>query len=847
MNNKLQDKSTLRTILLLFFISGITALVYQTLWVRICGRIFGVTVFAVSCVLTAFMTGLASGSFYFGKLVDKRKNPLIIWALLELGIGIYALIFPLLIQAVNSIHIAVYRAFHPGFVSLTALRFFLSFIIMIIPAALMGGTLPVLSKFTVKRLKEIGWNVGSLYSVNSLGAVIGTFITAFFLIHILGIKLSLFITALVNLLLAYAAYRLAKSAGPEPAGLDSPEAGASGRTVQGGLLWLVLSVFFIEGFAALALEVIWSRVFIFHFGNSIYSFTIVAATFIAGISLGGYISSRYADRIKDKLLVFGLIEVLVGITCFLASLLISWKVPGLFHMLSGITRMGWWGYTSVRIIISLLIMIIPTTLMGLTFPIVCRIYTSSLRKTGSQVGNAYGINTAGSILGSFAGGFILIPLFGIRPGITFMAILIMLAGGMVLLFHPGKKPAFKAATSMFLIIMTLVFLVVKLPDHYVRHNRYRNFELLFYQEGISGTVTVTRDRDRRKELSINGTSLATNMYNHRQLFHMLAHLPALLHPEPESALVIGLGGGMTLGSLEQHSTLKHIDCVELSPEMKNGTRQFSYENKNALEDKRLNLINEDGKNYMLITDRKYDVITSDPIHPVIAGNSSLYSKEYFDLCSRRLTPAGVACQWLPFHSVSEKHYKMIIRSFLEAFPHTSLWYAGAYTLLIGTPEELSIDFAQLKKRLASLLIKKDLLEFGLDNPLTFVNNFVMAGKDLKEYVGDVKPNDDDHAEVEFLGPRRVKLNESPGISSFRYHRKPVLPYLTNITENVKKAFPVYFESKKYSLRGQIARFLREPPEIEREAYRKAIEMNPLDVNTKNLLRILKGEIRNFRK
>ncbi|MBN2035257.1 MAG: fused MFS/spermidine synthase [Chitinispirillaceae bacterium] len=830
-------------ILLLFFLSGFTALIYQTLWVRVCGQIMGVTVFAVSCVLTVFMAGLAGGSILFGRLIDKQYNGLKLYALLELGIGAYALAFPLLVKGISFLHIGFYQAFHPSFVTLTAIRFLLSFAIMFIPALLMGGTLPALAKASVANLNQAGRDVGSLYSVNSLGAVAGTLLTAFFLIHTLGITLSLSAAAALNGVIALAAFLLSAHYRADECRHDRPEARtpAPVRTISTALLVLVLAVFFMEGLAALALEVVWQRVFVFYFGNSIYSFTVVAATFISGIVIGAFIMSRCIGRVRSTLVLFGVVQTALAFACFGASFVLFRYAPDILMLLVRLNIAGWWGSVIVRIMTAVLIMIVPTILMGVAFPLACALVARNMKLLGTEIGGAYAVNTLGSIVGSFAGGFIFIPLIGIQASAVLLSCLLLVSGAALLLACVGRSLPVRAGLVLLYAGAAVLFSTTRFKASFVDFQKGLFNKVVYYAEGIDGTVIVKDGGFNKREISINGTSLATNLYNHKQLFRMLADLPFLLHDGPKNAVVVGLGGGMTLGTLLQNDSLREVDCVELSSEMKNGTAFFAHENGNALENPKLRLIIEDGKNHMLISDKKYDLITSDPIHPIIAGNSSLYSRNYFALCRERLAPGGVICHWLPFHSIAEEHYKMIISSFIAVFPHASLWYSGDYTVLCATPQRLSIDLAKLKTRLADPTVRAGLQAFGLDHPLVFVNSFVMGEDALREYVKGVPFNDDNRAVIEFLGPRKAAFGSTQAIRAVLDRREPVLPYCTNVSSQDSADFPRYYEARRLSLQGQVLGFERRPKHEQLHAYLQSLDVLPGDKNTLRLVAILHGE------
>lgn len=303
-------------LLTLFFFSGTSALIYQVIWVRMFGLVFGVTVFAVSTVLTSFMAGLALGNLYFGRFVDIHKDPLKIFALLQLGIGLIALVFPSLLQGLTKIYIYINQSLPTTFYLKSLIRFALSFLLLFVPTFLMGGTLPVLSKFFVRRLKELGWNMGRLYSVNNLGAAIGCFGTGFLLIEALGVKETLYLAAIINIFIAGIVLMMRRYLPEGGKGsynrVDNPHE-LAGKTDSSEverypryITQLVLWIFAIEGFCTLAYEVIFTRILVgLTFEKDVYLFTIIVVAFIFGLSLGSFIVAKFIDHKRNLLFLLG--------------------------------------------------------------------------------------------------------------------------------------------------------------------------------------------------------------------------------------------------------------------------------------------------------------------------------------------------------------------------------------------------------------------------------------------------------------------------------------------------------------------------------------------------------------
>ncbi|RPI00570.1 MAG: MFS transporter, partial [Calditrichaeota bacterium] len=475
-------------LLLLFFFSGLSALVYQTIWIRQFSLVFGVDVFATATVLTAFMAGLALGSYLFGRLVDRDNRPLRLFALLELGIAVFAVLFPLSFSGLEWLYGALYRSLSLGFYATQLYRFALAFFFLLIPTMLMGGTLPVLSRIFVKRVTVLGSNVGKLYSINNLGALIGCFLSGFFLIRWLGQHSSMMVAALLNFFNAIVVLILLllkqekKSEVVSPADEQNEETLLPSRVIR-----FVLWAFAIEGFAALAYEVIWTRILLgFSYDKSLYFFSTVIFSFIFGLSFGSILVAKMVDRRKNLLLLFAVVEILIAVSALVLlsgfvsvnNILSEWR-------LQYRDADGWWRCMGKEYLLFFLIMAIPTTFMGMTFPIVSKICTPHLRRLGTRLGEIGFLDTVGSIVGSFAAGFILIPFLGVIKSAAFVAMINIIIGILAVLLNPFLSKRWKAPIIASVIAVVFV-LMTNLPDSgYFRHwqTKRQGDRLLFYQEG----------------------------------------------------------------------------------------------------------------------------------------------------------------------------------------------------------------------------------------------------------------------------------------------------------------------------------------------------------------------------
>ena len=847
----------IRIILLaLFFLSGTSALIYQIVWVRMFGLVFGVTVFAVSTVLTTFMAGLALGSLWFGRRVDKGGDPLRLFAFLQLGIGLFGLAFPWLLQGLTCVYVHIHQQVGTGFYLRSLIRFALSFLLLLIPTTLMGGTLPVLSKFFVKKLKNLGWDIGHLYSVNNLGAVIGVLLAGFLLIETAGIRATIFIAAAVNLFIALVVLAMRRPLTAQPEALDSQIQNGTEVIVQQDLseesgaayppyvLRLVLWAFAVEGFTTLAYEVIWTRILLgVSDHKSVYFFSTIVISFIFGLSLGSFIVARFIDLKKNLLALFGFVEIAIGVSA-VALLPVFAFLPHVLTRIHASYGGAWWSSVGLESLIFFVVMLIPTTLMGTTFPIVGKIYTLSLNRLGSRIGDIGCLDTVGSIFGAFVAGFVLIPFVGVVNAVVLTALINLVIGAVLIFFHPAMRSRAKLATAVVLACIVGIACLVAPSGIQFKHweDKLPTDKLLYYKEGTSATVAVPASADGTKRLAINGAITAHASYDDLRVHRMLAYLPMLLQENPKNALVIGLGMGVTAQSLI-HPAMDEVDCVELCPEVVDAAAQcFREENDDVLENPKLNLIIEDGRSYLAITNKKYDIITSNAVHVRLSGN--LYTRDFYEICRKRLTKDGVMCQWLPTNWLSETEYQMLIKAFMDAFPHTSLWYVNIYhTILIGTPRKLQIDFNSFKGKLEDKKVKSDLTYVELDDPFPFLAQYVGDEHKLASYVRDAPANTDNHPCAEFSravdkGPARATLE------SLSKLRDDIGEIVVNVGETpeeagqVKEKLARFSQSRAHAARASLYRHYSKDLETDVEAFREvhqASAINPEDRRTARAL------------
>ncbi|MFQ5872544.1 MAG: fused MFS/spermidine synthase, partial [Dehalococcoidia bacterium] len=773
------------TLLACFFLSGATGLVYEVVWTRLAGLVFGNTVYAVTTVLAAFFSGLVLGSYLLGPIADRARRHVYLYGLMEIGIGLYGLCTPLLFGLVETIYLAAYQAGRENLLLFTLFQFFLVFVILVIPTTLMGGTLPILTRYFVRREKEIGYGVGAIYALNTFGAVVGTIGAGFFLLPVMGVSDTIWMTATLNggiglLSMAFSRRLPESSAEGMPQGLERlGEAVYEERVNVGGLhlrlIAMVAVMFALSGGASMIYEIAWTRALALVLGSSVYAFTTMLATFLVGLAGGSYVFSRFF-RHKEVLgpSTFGWLEVAIGISSLLILPFFD-HLPNLFLRMASLVSFSFSGLQFVQFVTSFLVMIVPTLLIGATFPCVVKICTRNIQRLGGNIGTLYAINTFGSIIGSFVGGFFFIPWMGAQSALTLAACLNLTIGAILISFNLLERQAWRSRIGVVAgtVALLLAFLIPRWDPHLMASGvaiyggRYlatratlldeiaRRADLLFFKEGLNATVSVHREGHIRF-LRTNGKTDASNARDmHTQV--MSGHIPLFLHPKPESVLIIGMGSGVTAGAVSLHP-VKMIEVVEIESAVVEAAAFFSAENHQVLQDPRLRIVIADGRNFLLSTTKTYDVIISEPSNPWINGVANLFTREFYEAAKARLAPNGVMCQWIQIYGILPHDLKMVIRTFQTVFPHTTIWQTitGDF-LLVGTAKTLVANLQRWREAAALPGVGEDLRIFGFDSPETVLADLVLVEKDAQRFARNAELNTDDLPLLEFSAPTSLYL------------------------------------------------------------------------------------------
>ena len=708
--------TSIRTfILVCFFLSGMSGLVYEILWTRMLVEIIGGAPFSVSIILTVFMGGLGFGSYLAGRRIDRVETPstlIKLYGTLELVIGLYAGLIPVLLSAFKPLQSLIYNNLYAHFLTYNLLTFLLCAVILCVPVVCMGATLPILCRFYVDRMAKVGAHAGRLYGLNTIGAAAGSLICGFWLVQWWGVPGTMAFAVATNsviglacLLVGFkvqipAGVRAAKRPKPRHPGIgDESPASPAERLAA-------LVIFAVSGFCAMACEVIWTKLLALIVGPTTYSFTIVLVTFITGLALGSLLFGWLADRVRNclalllatqaaaALLVLGVSQILGDSQLFFAKLIFTFK-----------DQFGFLNVVKAGALFVL--MILPTLCFGASFPLVSKIYTRSMAHVGRSIGFAYMVNTIGALLGPFVAGFVLIPLLGKEAGLKVAAGLQLSTSVVIATLMFSRKPRDLRQQALIAAAaaagLTLCLLFPSWSHRQLSIGKYHDLEdirpvltrsgwlealfqgtramekaekgeLVYYGDGIGGFTSVVKYTDALGNSNLAMANSGKTDASSRQDMEtqtLLAHFPMRCHRNPQSVMVIGLASGITAGEV-LHYPVAAMDVLEINQQVVDASRFFNPWNSQVLADTRTRLILQDARAHLQLTRQTYDVIISEPSNPWMEGLAALFTRDFFALARERLRDDGVFAQWIHAYQMDWGAFAMIGRSFAEVFPDSRL-------------------------------------------------------------------------------------------------------------------------------------------------------------------------------
>ncbi len=706
-----------RPILALFTLSGASGLIYEVIWTRQFGLVFGNTTISISIVLGAFMAGLALGSALAGRFLVQRRNPMYLYAVFEGCIGSYALLLSPLLRGLNALYPSLF-ADETSLATLAVVRGVVAFVLMLVPTTMMGATLPLTTEYAHRmRMSREDWNAGRLYGANTFGAALGAFAAGFVLIELVGVRWSAALAALFNFLVMGIAFYLARRYGaPGEAQAYTRPSGLR----RSGVPLLVL--FAASGGLALAGEVVWTRALTLLLGNSTYAFSAILIVYLTGIAVGSWSFAGLVRRLSDPAFLIPVVIAAAGAWHVLAIETIPWMYR-LHDLLLGDTARSQLGAvlaTACFAILVLLLMLPPAFLSGALFPLVTRAIGGEEGDKGEPVARAYAWNTVGAIAGSFLGGFVLAGCF-----LHFHAVYVLASMFVVLSLYSiwaiGWTRHVRAAPwTAVLALGTAVCSALALgaPDLFIEilQERRGDLKVVHHEPGLQGITSVLIDPRRPGPsalLLVNGRGMTAKVFATKAM----AHIPIIVHGRANDTLVICMGMGTTFRSALTHGG--RVDVVELVPGVVDAFEVFYADAAAVRENPRGRVIVSDGRNFLLLTQKRYDVITVDPPPPIdAAGVTHLYSRGFLELMRDRLNPGGIAAHWIPSVHPSNgvrdmETFRMLVATFLDVFPHAKLLRGagGVGVHLLGSMQPIEIDPADLSEALQSPAVRRDVFEY----------------------------------------------------------------------------------------------------------------------------------------
>ncbi|MFZ5516308.1 MAG: fused MFS/spermidine synthase [Candidatus Zhuqueibacterota bacterium] len=772
------------------------------------------SVFTGAVIVTGFFCGIAAGAYFFGKKIDTSNNEIVTFLYLQLGIGIYIILFFFIHPLSNLIYKSVFQNFGDQSFILSFYKTTFVFIFSVIPAIFIGGTFPILSRFFIRSSMSVGQAVGNLFGLNLIGVSFGYLLTTFILLQILGVKQSLIFAATLFFFNAFIVKVLLNKLG-STLSLEAEFYNQKLKhldpinTVQSIKLGFVINLAFgISGFIALANLVLWNRSLVYIIGSNSYSFSIVLTVFLIGLAIGSILFPRIFRTLTNLFPVFGIIQIAIGAFTVLSVLILP-KLPDLNSSLSGLAEKpnSWAWLIFIYIIDVVLVCGLSSFFIGASFPIVGKTSISNFERRGYKVGIIFAINSLGAIVGILLVLFVFIPNLGIQKSILFNALFNSLIGLVILFLSTLKYGKLTKTISWFVLVVVLFVSTFFIPSNMILrlyHFDRKNDKIVYTMEGPSTTVTVHQDS------LVNYLTLATNgvdidgtspefLNNHA----IQINLPILLHPNPDTIAIVGLGTGKCSKISKQYG-IKKTYCLESHSEVIATAALFKDIDYRERSNEKLAIKHSPAYNFISHTDTRFAVIINDYRHPKYSSMAHFFTQDYFKACHRRLKPDGIIASVIPLNSISIEDFKILIRTFQSVFPATSLWYNNNWkseiAVLIGFMKtDQFIDFSLMQQRINQHEISTSLSQARLDNVFEILDCFVMGPEVLQKATSGVRINRENRPVLEFSTSRTIDdpVTWYQKIQIFKSYREYVYPFLTNIDSTFKQRQAIKFVLDSY--------------------------------------------------
>ncbi len=735
------------------FVSGLSALIYQLIWVRLLGLVFGVSSFAVATVVAVFLLGLGLGSYFFGNWSERTPNPLRTYMFVEVGIAVASVASYLIIQHLpvyQYLHVLAYN--HLDLYGLSVVRLLLSIVVLMPPVFLIGGTMPLIAKYFLTSPATLGSGFSKLYYLNTLGAFCGALLTGFVLVKHFGVMMTLLIAVGGNLLVAVMIGLGRSESVPRP---EPPREVVSYS--------YMLSILFVTGFISLSYEVLWVRILSTYGLSTSQAFALIVAGFLLGFSIGSYLVSRRIDRGDDLEAGFSTVCILTALSGA-AVLFLFRRFEPLTVLLEESLAVS---HLTASLSLAFVVSLIPAVFMGIAFPLGLKIYAKDVDEIGAKAGNVLFSNTAGCVIGSLLTGFVLIPFAGMWNTTLILVNLSLLLAFVMFVRVSGLT---RARWASLLVVVVAANLLV-FSDSKTFHKEINGLEVAYYAEGLTGTVSVLGN-DRYRGVFVDGQNVSGTDPVLVADSKTLAHVPLLLARAPRSALTVGFGTGTTSGSMLLHDVA--VYAVEIEEKIVEAAPLFKSVNHESYANPALNLVLDDARNYIGVTGYKFDVIVTDVTNLKYKRNPYLYTREYFELMRDALTEDGVAAAWLPLGGQSFEDLRILLATFDQVFPHTTVWYFTQYPthfiIAVGTPQRTHVDLGTLEQRMQK--VSADFASIKVDDVHDLAGMLLLGEQDVDELVLGALLHTDNRPILEFSDmDQYMQVDVAPNLKQLLRHQK----------------------------------------------------------------------------
>jgi spermidine synthase len=739
-------------LLILFIGSGCAALIYEIVWFQLLQLVIGSSAISLGVLLGTYMGGMCLGSLLLPRYVSSREHPFRVYAMIEAGIGILGLIILFLVPALDSVYAAIAGHGLWGII----LRAILAGICLLPPTLLMGASLPAIARWIETTPRGVAW-LGFFYGGNIAGAVFGCLLAGFYLLRVYDMRIGTFVAVAINAAVALVAYRLSDSTAYSP----SRETVPGIAPIRARSIYIAIAL---SGMSALGAEVVWTRLLGLMIGATVYTFSIILAVFLVGLGIGSAVASQISGRTIHPRVALGVCQLLLAAAIAwsaytLAVALPNWPINPL------LAKSPWFNF-QIDLLRCLWAVFPAACLWGASFPFALAAAAKTGGDSGKLVGEVYAANTVGGIIGAIAFSIILIPWIGSQDSQRLLIALAAISALIVLapLRRSLGKAGLAGLIASMLVAVWLISDVAEVPWLAVAYGRRMSFQTnagraLYVGEGRNSSVAISELPDGKHYFHVSGKVEASTEPYDMRLQRMLGHLPALLHGNPQSVLIVGFGAGVTAGTFVVHPSVQKITICELEPLVPPAaTKYFANENHNVLNDPRTTIFYDDARHFILTSKEKFDIITSDPIHPWVKGTSSLYSKEYFEVVKQHLKPGGIVTQWVPLYESDPETVKSELATFFNVFPNGTVWGndidgEGYDTVLLGQAEPMKIDLDAFDARWtapenAPVAESMGLVSFR--NPLDLLSTYAGRASDLTPWLLNAQINDDMSQRLQYL-------------------------------------------------------------------------------------------------